>query len=79
MSLTKTLKKTVGKRDEREVEIDNLIIAIGNNKTRTYPCPYLNLKTKLCTIYDNRYELNPMCLTIDQAKIMGNLPEGCLY
>ena len=51
----------------------------GNSKVQTYPCPYLDLKTKLCTIYDNRYELNPMCLTIEQARIMGNLPEGCLY
>jgi uncharacterized cysteine cluster protein YcgN (CxxCxxCC family) len=51
----------------------------GNNKVRTYPCPYLDLESCLCSIYEQRYELNPLCLTIQQAKVLGNLPEGCLY
>jgi len=43
------------------------------------PCPNLDLKTKLCTIYDERFEKAPHCFTIEDSIGKGGLPKGCLY
>ena len=31
-----------------------------------FPCEFLDTKTNLCTIYDRRKELNPLCLSVSQ-------------
>lgn len=54
-------------------------IIIDNQPQKFALCPFLNKNTKLCTIYDNRFKINPYCRTIEQAKDQGTLPEECLY
>jgi len=44
-----------------------------------HPCVFLNTETGLCVEYKNRNEVFERCLSIDKAKLIGALPEGCLY
>lgn len=43
------------------------------------PCQYFDLKTKLCTVYDRRHEVQPACLTRVKAIGYEVLPEDCPY
>lgn len=43
------------------------------------PCPFLDLKTKLCTVYGEREEKAPHCLEVEMTIGKGGLPKGCLY
>jgi len=45
----------------------------------TTPCIFLNLHTNLCSIYEDRFKINPLCLSIEQAIEQGALPKECLY
>ena len=51
----------------------------GNNNIITNPCRYLDGDRKLCTIYEERFTINPICLTIEEAITKGQLPKECLY
>jgi Zn ribbon nucleic-acid-binding protein len=42
-------------------------------------CIYLNEKTGRCTVYKNRFEKNPNCLTLQQMYRMGSMPRECPY
>lgn len=44
-----------------------------------HPCDYLNINTGLCTRFKDRKEVFKNCLSIEDAKKIGGLPEGCLY
>lgn len=44
-----------------------------------HPCPFLDLDTKLCTIYEERFEINPYCESIKDAIKHNGLPKGCKY
>lgn len=44
-----------------------------------YPCKYLSEKTKRCTIYKKRFKINKKCVELDEAYMMGGLPESCPY
>ncbi|MBN2644129.1 MAG: hypothetical protein JXR59_01495 [Desulfuromonadaceae bacterium] len=44
------------------------------------PCPYLDAKTRLCTIYERRQQVRPDCAVISRAIVeMGVLPADCPY
>lgn len=44
------------------------------------PCRYLDLKTRLCTVYPRRFEVEPECLSVDREAIEeGIMPDGCAY
>jgi uncharacterized cysteine cluster protein YcgN (CxxCxxCC family) len=43
------------------------------------PCRYLDVRTKLCTVYGRRHELNPDCLTVEEGIALGVFPRGCPY
>jgi len=45
------------------------------------PCPYLDAKSKLCTVYANRFRICPQCrkLTIFHALFTTYLPASCGY
>lgn len=45
------------------------------------PCPYLDLETRLCTVYDERFAINPRChrMTLRQAVFADHLPPTCGY
>lgn len=44
-----------------------------------FPCEYLDTSTNLCTIYDKRHELNPLCLSVAEGMKVSAFPEDCPY
>jgi len=44
-------------------------------------CEYLDRESKSCSIYDRRFELNPLCvqLTPELAPVLSWLPADCAY
>ncbi len=44
-----------------------------------FPCEFLNTDTNLCTIYDRRKELNPLCLSIEEGMKVSAFPSDCPY
>jgi len=44
-----------------------------------FPCKYLDLRTRLCTVYDRRHEVNPECLSIEAGIKLGVFPKDCPY
>ena len=42
-------------------------------------CQYLDVKTKRCTVYENRFEVNPNCQTVEEAIATRSLPYDCVY
>jgi uncharacterized cysteine cluster protein YcgN (CxxCxxCC family) len=60
-----------------EKEDDNCVIVINLKK----PCEYLNVKRKLCTIYENRFKICKNCkkVTIFHALFSRCLPFTCGY
>lgn len=44
------------------------------------PCEYLDLKTRECTVYEQRNQKKEGCVAINQEIIaLGVLPRGCAY
>jgi len=43
------------------------------------PCAYLDVETRLCTVYDRRHEVNPDCLDIEEGIRRGVFPADCPY
>lgn len=53
---------------------------IGEELVRTtQPCPYLDLETRLCTVYQDRFWRNGHCLTVSEAIGRRVLPADCPY
>ncbi len=46
--------------------------------TRT-PCPHLDVQTRLCTVYERRFQVNPRCLDVEQGIQLGVFPASCPY
>ncbi len=46
---------------------------------KNHPCKFLDIETRKCLIYDNRFILNPYCVEIEQAVRQQCLPGECLY
>jgi len=44
-----------------------------------HPCKYLDQKTKLCTVFERRFNLDKVCLEIGKAIKHNALPADCLY
>src|SRR5579862_2560098 len=44
-----------------------------------FPCEFLNTATNLCTIYDRRKELNPLCLSVPEGMKVSAFPVDCPY
>jgi len=42
-------------------------------------CEFLDENSNLCTIYKDRFEKKPGCLTIEQAIAIRALPNSCPY
>ncbi len=43
------------------------------------PCEFLDVKTNLCRIYEDRFEKNPECLSIEEGTRLGVFPADCPY
>jgi len=42
-----------------------------------YPCEYLDVETRLCTIYDRRHEIHPLCATAEDGIKREIFPGDC--
>jgi len=57
----------------------NTILEGYNVILSNQPCKFLDTKTMNCTVYEHRYERQPLCLSIEKSYNTGGLPKGCLY
>jgi hypothetical protein len=44
-----------------------------------FPCEFLDTAKNLCSVYDRRHELNPLCLDVASALKLHALPADCGY
>jgi len=44
-----------------------------------FPCPYLDVATRLCTVYERRHEVNPDCMPVEMGVRLGVFPPDCPY
>ena len=42
-------------------------------------CRHYDERTKLCAIYDTRFETRPECLTVEQGIVQRAYPQDCPY
>jgi uncharacterized cysteine cluster protein YcgN (CxxCxxCC family) len=50
----------------------------GNHNEAVFPCKYLT-KAGRCKDYEHRFEINPGCLSVEEALKIGQFPEQCEY
>ena len=43
------------------------------------PCQWLDPQTKLCTVYDRRFEVCHECITVALGVAYGAMPDDCPY
>lgn len=55
------------------------LIVDGHVFTTRKPCPYLDVKTRLCKVYTRRRQVNPRCLTVAEGIAHGVFPTDCPY
>jgi len=67
------LCKRCGRCCYHKLIIDDLVIAIRE------PCIHLDTDTNLCTIYEDRFKINPGCLNIERGIARRAFPEDCPY
>lgn len=51
----------------------------GEVVTTPFLCPHLDEVTRLCTIFERRFEFNPFCITVEQGIELGIYPGTCPY
>ena len=51
----------------------------GEVVTTPFMCPHLAEVTRLCTIFERRFELNPFCITVEQGIELGIYAGTCPY
>ena len=55
-------------------------LLIGSTVVYTdIPCAYLDVRTRLCTVYERRHEVNPECLSVEMGLLRGVFPADCPY
>lgn len=54
-------------------------IVDGHVLTTRKPCRYLDVKTNLCTVYENRFDRNPRCLSVREGIERRVFPADCPY
>ena len=54
-------------------------IVDGHVFTTRKPCPHLHVQTCLCTVYEERFQVNPRCLDVEQGIKLGVFPASCPY
>ena len=47
--------------------------------TSRTPCPHLDVQTRLCTVYEMRFKVNPRCLDVEEGIKFGVFPASCPY
>jgi len=51
----------------------------GRVFTSRTPCPHLDVQTRLCAVYERRFQVNPCCLDVEQGIELGVFPASCPY
>jgi hypothetical protein len=51
----------------------------GRVFTTRRPCPHLDVRTRLCTVYERRFQVNPHCLGVQHGIEIGVFPADCPY
>ena len=51
----------------------------GHVFTTRKPCPHLHVQTRLCTVYEERFQVNPRCLDVKEGIKLGVFPASCPY
>ena len=54
-------------------------IVDGHVFTTRTPCRHLDVKTNLCTVYEERFEVNPQCLDVAGGIVFHAFPADCPY
>jgi len=55
-------------------------VVIGDDVFYTdIPCLYLDVSTRLCRVYEHRFEVNPDCLTVEKGIAGRAFPADCPY
>jgi hypothetical protein len=54
-------------------------IVDGRVFTSRTPCPHLDVQTRLCAVYERRFQVNPCCLDVEQGIELGVFPASCPY
>jgi uncharacterized cysteine cluster protein YcgN (CxxCxxCC family) len=44
-----------------------------------FTCRYLDSRTRSCTVYRRRHEVNPDCLSLEEGILLGVFPGDCPY
>jgi uncharacterized cysteine cluster protein YcgN (CxxCxxCC family) len=44
-----------------------------------HQCKFIDKETKECSIYENRFKINPECGTMELMAISGGMPPKCNY
>jgi len=67
------LCKRCGRCCYHKLIVGEVIIAMDD------ACQYLDTSTKVCSIYDKRFEMNPRCLSVAQGIRKRVFPNDCPY
>jgi hypothetical protein len=55
-------------------------VVIGDEVYSTdVPCPYLDVATRLCTVYERRFEVNEECVGVAEGIKARTFPADCPY
>lgn len=56
-------------------------LGCGEIRYTDEPCQHLDTKTRLCTIYEHRHEVEPDCISLTEelVRTLHWLPEECAY
>jgi len=63
----------------------NSVVVVGesgqkyNVIIKTKPCKFLDTETLKCLVYENRFKLNPYCLSVKEAIRQKAFQKDCLY
>lgn len=67
------LCRRCGKCCHKKIFIDGQVVYLPSF------CKFYDPQTRLCTVYENRFELNPHCLTVEEGIQLGVFPADCPY
>ncbi len=67
------LCRRCGKCCHEKIVIDGQVVYLPSF------CKFYDPESRLCTVYENRFELNPHCLTVEEGIQLGVFPADCPY
>lgn len=68
-----TLCRRCGRCCAKKMSVDGEVVYLP------FYCGFLDVETKLCRVYERRFEANPRCLTVEEGVALGVFPADCPY